>query len=448
MSGQPDGDATKIYGEDRPIPWADESNIDPFEFTLDRYATVQQDGSQSISYLKTDYTNSYSLAPDRLDYTEAPVATGWSRNFDGSSLSPALTRTGVTQTDIYQQFSTPIWQASRGIARLEETRQRTYSMVEDGDLASYSYENPARDLWGGYQRSYVVTDYSGIDAAGNAWSSYDLSGRVNTNNVPVISENISMSVQDGFHVTETRTAVVNNKNVWANLGRIEVGTSTAWTWSSDEAQTGVEDDAGTFGADATPTYGEGNFDATEKNPVAQLDDSLSLSYSFTDLTQDIDDATGKALDVAPITTGWNWQYDGSAADPDETNIGFFKTDFVQVMNQQLWHDDKIQRVATSYSRGYTSDGEGDGSYDNPISDITGSFTRTYRQEDWSNSYGAFGRINRDAPPVVVINVSQSLSDGLHYTDSDTSVENNLQEWAKRGPRGRGGDHDQQLVFER
>ena len=59
---------------------------------------------------------------------------------------------------------------TKGLTRLADTIQRTYSFVEDDNMASYSYDNPAPDFEGATSRSYTETAYQGMDPDG-AWSS-------------------------------------------------------------------------------------------------------------------------------------------------------------------------------------------------------------------------------------------------------------------------------------
>src|SRR5581483_9747981 len=97
------------------------------------------------------------------------------------------------------------------------------------------------------------------------------------------------------------------------------------------------------------------------------------------------------------------------------------SDFVQVYNADLWAKCKIQRLDTSYTKTYSSDANRGGSYDSPIQDVTDSFSRSYRVEDWSKSYDASGRIDPKNAPIVVTDVSNSLSDGYRWTNSQTNM---------------------------
>src|SRR5581483_6379949 len=101
---------------------------------------------------------------------------------------------------------------------------------------------------------------------------------------------------------------------------------------SDDKISGTAKDSGVFGADATNIYGGGDCN----DPVQQQDGSMTKSDSLTDLTTAIDGMTGKALDVAPVTTGTSWQFDGSAQDPLLTNIGYQVSQFTQIDNKALW----------------------------------------------------------------------------------------------------------------
>ena len=56
----------------------------------------------------------------------------------------------------------------------------------------------------------------------------------------------SNALADGTRWTNSRTATQNNAEVWRNLGRVEAGTNTSWSWSSDGSVTGDENDAGLF----------------------------------------------------------------------------------------------------------------------------------------------------------------------------------------------------------
>ena len=194
-------------------------------------------------------------------------------------------------------------------------------------------------------------------------------------------------------------------------------------------------DANVF-ATATTIYGAGSPDA----PVQQLDGTLSTSFSTTDLTDDVDPLSGKPLDVAPVTTGWSWQFDGTALNPSLTNIGYERSEFTQTYNQlALWFQSKGAKTRQFGDVSlFHPDVNAQGSYENPIADVTGSLNRSVRVEDWSQSYGAYGKINRDTAPLVTLASSDALADGTRWTRTDSTIVNNAATWAALGRAGNGG----------
>src|SRR5262249_54081687 len=141
-------------------------------------------------YLFTDYTNAYDyFGSTKGNYVDgagnvfndlsrivAPVARGWSRAFDGSALNPQLLRTGVTQSDIYQEFNRGIW-ISAATARILYALQRTYSYIEND--GAYSYDNPAADVEGVTTQSYNETRYDDSYLQDDPSTTENEAGRVN-----------------------------------------------------------------------------------------------------------------------------------------------------------------------------------------------------------------------------------------------------------------------------
>jgi hypothetical protein len=175
----------------------------------------QTDLSLNRSYLKTDYSKSYTVAG--VPTAVAPEAKGWSWAYDGTAILKTL---GYTKSDIYQKFDNAIWQKT-GLARLELVSSRSYtSEVTNSDTWTYDnpYNNTADKSW---SRSYTETNYKG---------SYDANGRIVTTRPPQVTDGYSLSF-DGEH-TYTRSEIkqTNNEAVWANLGKVVLKTTEVKSW--------------------------------------------------------------------------------------------------------------------------------------------------------------------------------------------------------------------------
>ena len=193
-----------------PTTWANAVTAGTFTTRAD--AIKQFDEAATISYMNTDYTKSYDAfgttkglapiftagkltgySPEGTVAITAPVGRGWTVSDDGSSIDPTLTLTGITKSDVFQEFNTDIWKASNQ-SKMLVSLQRSYSYHEDANWASYTYDNPGKDAMGGFQRSYSETDYT---------NSYLLSGKVNRGAAGVpTSRTYSQSCQDGWRLED------------------------------------------------------------------------------------------------------------------------------------------------------------------------------------------------------------------------------------------------------
>ena len=401
-TGTVDSSQTLIYGDVFDKPVLSDGTTDINLFTLS-FATAQSDGSKSISYLKTDYTGSYNLQPGQLEYVKAPVAQGWSRNFDGTALNSQDTRSGVTQSDIYQQFSDAIFVNTKGLTRLADTIQRTYSFFEDAQMASYSYDNPAPDFEGATNRSYTETLYQGTDD-GVAWSSYDQNtGQVNRDHAPEVGESYSYSKDAQGHITKTLLNQQFLPEGWSLFARTLLNVSESWSFSAmDEIASATadarEDDAGKFtnwnggnidqagtliyGEDRqVPTFSDGTTDTdlfTLKNfATPQSDGSESISYLKTQYINSYDLEPDKLTYMsAPVTQGWARNLDGTTLNPDVTRTGVTQTDIYQESSDAIFDNTKgLTRLQETIQRSYSfveDDNMSSYSYDNPAADFEGA----------------------------------------------------------------------------
>ena len=361
----------------------------------------------------------------------APVTQGWSWQLDGTSLDPERTNFGYTRSDFVQQFNLNLWQTYK-IQRVATSDSRSYSSNKD---RGGSYDDPLPDVTGSLSRSYRTEDWS---------NSYDQYGAINRDVAPTVTT-LSQSLADGTRWTTSETDTVNNPAVWKNLGRTEAGTTTTSSWSSDRSWPSLdtEDDAGlfaVFGNDgsyegnsdsATPIYGGGTFDA----PLANPDGGENVSYSFTDLNGAIDPLTDQALDVSVVTTGWTWQSDGTALNPTQTNFWIPKNGIrASLPRVDLWSAYKIQRLDKKVIRAPTAPTS---TATEPMTrrswTSTNSFSRSYREEDWSNSYDNFGRVNPNGVPIVVVDTSNSFTDGYRWATTQTNMSYNKDVWDEVGP---------------
>ncbi len=428
--GRPDGDlgATEIFGDgDRNDPVA------------------QSEGSESTSYLLTDYSLSYDQNGSTKNM-QAPTAEGTSWSFDGTSLQTrtdgTATNFGYTKSDIDQQFNNAIWQ-NAGVARLETVISRSYTSDFQGDG---SYDKPvgwqdpndgtfpngstADQSW---SRSYTATSYDG---------SYDINGRIVRDQAPTVRNGYSLSF-DGQH-TYTQSQLEQDflAAAWADLGKTVLAQTRVWSWSSDDAPTANgPDDNGQFAAfgddgsvigylPATTFYGEGDFN----DPWAQADGSMNKSYVLTDYTNAYDPTTWKPwTNAAPVANGYSWSFDGTALDPTRTNFGFTKSDIYQQFDANIWGNAGVARLAVVDTRSYTSDAAGDGSYDVPFADTADhSWSRSYTETNYVGSYDENGKIVRASPPQVRNGYSLAF-DGEHtYTQSKIEQDFSADAWADLG----------------
>jgi len=84
---------------------------------------AQSDGSMNKSFLLTDYSEAYTSYGSPVGQS-APLARGWSWNFDGTSIQGL--DLGYSKSDIVQEFNQTLWQAT-GLARLLSVTTRSYS---------------------------------------------------------------------------------------------------------------------------------------------------------------------------------------------------------------------------------------------------------------------------------------------------------------------------------
>ena len=105
------------------------------------------------------------------------------------------------------------------------------------------------------------------------------------------------------------------------------------------------------------------------------------------------------------------------------------------MRGDLWRTYKMQKTLTSSSLSYTSNFDRQGSYDDPILDITGAWSRNFRMEDWSATVSNKGALLADHPPIVTA-YGQSFSDAHvdggamvgRYTATETKTQNYVALW--------------------
>ncbi len=380
------------------------------------------DGSMNVSYLATDYSQSYDPTTSRTDFdgVQAPTASGYTWSFDGTALDPSVTNFGFTKSDVVQTFNSTIWK-NTGLARLNTVTTRSYSSDKNGFKPGQggTYENPFAAMDGSTSQSYRQEDWS---------ASYDDHGLINRDAPPTVTTT-SLSF-DGLRYSKTLSTTIDNINVWNNLGKTEAGTVTSYTFSSDDTVVGDMGDAGLFGVSATPNYGAGSFDEdvsdpTQPGPVAQFDLSRSVSYSVTDYTKSIDASDDKTIGMpAPVTDGWSWQADGTVPNADGTNLGFTKSDFHITKNAAIWQNWKLERDDITTTRTYTSSEDREGTYDDPYSfTADGSYSRSYQVVDNSNRYTSTGALVRGTgdindqtgAPVLVMGESLSFDGNNTYT---------------------------------
>jgi hypothetical protein len=356
---------------------------------------VAVDGSYGRSYTVTDFTNSYT--PSGEFTSIAPVARGWSWAFDGTALNPDVTNFGFAKSDLYQKFNDTIW-ANTGLSKLQTSYSRSYTSDLNGEG---TWDSPMVQVDNSYNRSYTVTDYSG---------SYDLSSGQLDRSVPPNTSRSSWSY-DGLG-TYTRSTAEEDYDaaVLKNLGKTVLGLTKSYSWSSD-------------------ANGGGTFE----DPVLGPDGSLSKGSTVTDYSASFDPNTSLPTSQAPVTQGWSWSFDGTALNGQGTNPGFTKSDIYQQYNGVIWKNIGVTRLETSITRSYSSDMALEGTYDNPVADLDGSFSRSYSAIDYSQSYDlSTGRINRSAPPVVRDGYSLSYDGLRNYTRSNQTQVYNAQVWANLG----------------
>ena len=430
--GSMDPSSTLVYGEVKTPPQR------LLDFTLADFATPQADKSENISYLKTDYTQSYELLPNQIIYTNAPTAQGWSRSFDGTAFNPDNTRSGVQQADIFQQFDTSIWQATRGVARLQTVVQRGYSFVEElskDQMAAYSYDNPAEDFEGATNRSYTVTSYSGA---------YLSNGKVNPNQAPQVTESYSYSKDAQGHFTTTLTQEQFVLSAWAMFAKTLVGETESWSYSTineDDSRNANlhEQDGGDFidwtsgSTISEPTLVYGMVHDVPPDALSftltsyatpQADGSENISYLNTDYSQSYNITPGH-LDyvAAPVAQGWTRSSDGSALNA-QTRSGVTQSDIYQKFDDEIFVNTKgLTRLADTIQRSYSffeDDNMASYSYYNPAPDFEGATSRSYTETTYKGSYDeTTGEVNRDQPPQTGISYSYTVDAQGHTTKTLT-----------------------------
>jgi hypothetical protein len=356
---------------------------------------VAVDGSYSRSYTVTDFSASYDLSIGST--IVAPVARGWSLAFDGTASNPDVTNFGFAKSDLYQKFNDTIW-ANTGLSKLQTSYSRSYTSDLNGEG---TWDSPIVQIDKSYNRSYTATDYSG---------SYDLSSGQLDRSVPPNTSGSSWSYDGLGSYTRSTAEQDYNPDVWKNLGKTVLFQTKSYSWSSDPA-------------------GDGTFD----DPMLGPDGSLSKGSTVTDYSASFDPSTSLPTSQAPVTQGWSWSFDGTALNGQGTNSGFTKSDIYQQYNGTIWKNTGLTRLATSITRSYSSDMALEGTYDNPVADVDGSFSRSYNAIDYSQSYDlSTGRINRLAPPVVRDGYSLSYDGLRNYTRSNLTQVYNAQVWANLG----------------
>ena len=189
----------------------------------------------------------------------------------------------------------------------------------------------------------------------------------------------SWSFDGQWNWTKTETTEKYNGTLQYNLGKAVVLESRARSWSSDAKPVANFGNGDPWN---TVDYGDGSYDA----PIDNKTGGWSVSDVTTYFHKAYNNETSRFTSDGPYALGISLQFDGTQAGVATGKFGFTKSELAQRYNGDIWFRSGNTRLEHSYTRTWSSDWNGGGSFDGPLAYGDDSQIRNYSHADYSESY--------------------------------------------------------------